>query len=143
MTSWKNVSGSAFSVPVLGRDVADQEEVVVPDGTVMPACFSIAVAPTNVVADSGAGTVSWDPPAGVDVVDYLVDEWSVGVRYFRQLAQEDHGVSVLNGGGDCHFSGSEGNIRPQGQKIAVGRIPRAPGATGVKIQRTERPGRRP
>jgi hypothetical protein len=80
MTSWKNVSGSSISVPVIGRDVAHQETVTVPDNTIMPGgYFSTVAVPTNVITDASAGTVSWDPPAGgPDVVDYLVDEWPGG-----------------------------------------------------------------
>jgi len=80
VTVWKNVSGSAISVPIIGRDVANLETVSVHDDIIMPTdYFNVVAVPRNVTVTADTGVVSWDPPAsGPEVVDYLVTEWPGG-----------------------------------------------------------------
>jgi hypothetical protein len=80
VTVWKNVSGSAVSVPVVGRDVANQEVVHVSDDTILPVgYFSLVDVPSNVTVTAETGTLSWDPPTtGPEIIDYLVTEWPGG-----------------------------------------------------------------
>ena len=56
MTRWENHSGSAISVPVVGRDVADGEVVEVPDDVVLPAnYFRVVEARKATVKAKGEG----------------------------------------------------------------------------------------
>ena len=61
MTRWLNHSGTAVSVPVVGRDVYDGEEVEVPDDAILPAnYFSIVEDVPNIVPESAPVVVQDD-----------------------------------------------------------------------------------
>ena len=59
MSRWRNHSGTAINVPVLGRDVEDGEEVEVPDDVVLPSNYF--------VQEGGHPPVASNPPFVFDV----------------------------------------------------------------------------